>query len=184
MSCWYDELLGPGERAVGLIALLQLVTCPHAVALDPQCEVGLKPDRELSGARVGGVAVVADQRPLRWCPSVVEVGLADQLHLEVPIQAEHRAHQHVVGVVVHGRPCVRRDQVLAVLRAHGQRIADQGPAGGRLPGGGQDVGPRLVETGRRDVDPERSKPERTGLAIEQGAEHAGRVEARHAQPVD
>ena len=150
----------------------------------PSAKVGLKPDRELPGARVGGVAVVADQRPLRWRPSVVEVGLADQLHLEVSIQAEHRPHQHVVAVVVHRWPRVRSDLVLAVLRAHGEGIAYQGPSGWCLPGGGEDIRPRLVEPCRWHVDSERAEPERAGLAIQQGAEHAGRVEARHAQPVD
>ena len=36
----------------------------------------------------------------------------------------------------------------------------------------------------RHVDPERPEPERAGSAIEQRPEHAGRVEPRHAQPVD
>ena len=107
----------------------------------PEREVGLEPDREVAGSRVGGVPVLADQRPLRGRPAVVEVGLADQLHLDVAIQAEHGAHEHVVAVVVRRRPRVRRDQVLAVLRAHRQGVAHEDPAGGRLPRGGEDVGP-------------------------------------------
>ena len=160
------------------------MTGPHAVALDAECEVGLKPDRELPGSCVGGVPVVADQRPVRRGPAVVEVRLADELDLDIPVQAQDGANEHVVGVVVHGRAGVRRDQVLAVLGAHGQGVAHQHPAGGRLPRGAEDVRPRLVDAGRGHVDPERPHPERAGLAIEQGAEHAGRVEARHAQPVD
>ena len=84
--------LGPGERTVGLVALLQLMTCPHAVALDAERKVGLKPDRELPASRVGGVPVVADQRPVRRGTAVVEVRLADQLELEIPIQAKDRAN--------------------------------------------------------------------------------------------
>ncbi len=44
--------------------------------------------------------------------------------------------------------------------------------------------PGLVDPGARDVDPEGSEAERTGLAIKQRPEDAGRVEPRHAEPVD
>ena len=56
----------------------------------------MKADRKVPGPRVGGVAVLADQRPVRRGPAVVEVGFADQLELHVPIQAEHAANEHVV----------------------------------------------------------------------------------------
>ena len=56
---------------------------------------------------------VADQRPLRRHAAVVEDGLADQLDLDLAVEAQDRAHQHVVAVVVGRRPGVGRDLVLA-----------------------------------------------------------------------
>ena len=144
-SCGDGEPLRPGERAVGLLALLEHVAGPHAVALDPERHVGLQPDRLPAAGGVGRVPVVADQRPVGGRAPVVEDRLADQLDLDLAVEAEHRAHEHVVAVVVGRRPRVRRDHVLAVLRAHRQRVAHEDPAGGRLPGRGEDVGPRLVD---------------------------------------
>ena len=181
---WHGELLGPGERAVGLLALLEGVACAHPVALDAERHVRLQPHRHLGAAGVGGVAVLADQRPLGRRAAVVEARLADQLDLDAAVEAQDRPHQHVVGVVVGRRPGVRSDLVLVIPRAHRQRVANHDPAGRRLPGGGDDVGPGLVDARRWEVDAERSQPERAGLAIEQHAEHAGRVEARQAEPVD
>ena len=69
-------------------------------------------------------------------------------------------------------------------RTHGQGVADLDPARRRLPCRRHDVRPRLVHPSRRVVDPERAEPEVARLAVEQGAEDAGRVEARDAEPVD
>ena len=90
----------------------------------------------------------------------------------------------MVAVLVGGRPGVRGDLVLVIARAHGQRVADHDPARRRVPRREEGVRAGLVDAGRRDVDTERAQPERAGLAIQQRAEHARRVEARHAQPVD
>ncbi len=126
----------------------------------------------------------ADQRPFGRHAAIVEHGLADQLDLDFAVEAQDRAHQHVIGVVVGGGPCMRRDLVLAVPRAHREGVANHDPAGRRLPGRQQDVGARLVEHAGRVVDAERPEPEGARLSVEQRAEHARRVEARHAQPVD
>ena len=144
------QLLGPRERAVDLVALLDHVPGPHPVALDPDRHVGLQPDRLPGAARVGRVAVRADQRPLGRHAAVVEDGLADQLDLDPAVEAQDRAHEHVVAVVVGRRPGVGGDLVLAVPRAHREGVAHQDPAGRRLPGRQQGVGPRLVHDGRRD----------------------------------
>ena len=58
------EALGPGERAVDLVALVQGVPRPHRVPLDPELHVRLQPDRLVGAAGIGGVAVLAHQRPL------------------------------------------------------------------------------------------------------------------------
>ena len=178
------QLLGPRERAVDLVALLDHVPGPHPVTLDADRHVGLEPDRLTRPARIGRVAVLADQRPLRRHAAVVEHGLADQLDLDPAVEAQDRAHQHVVAVVVGRRPGVGRDHVLTAPRAHGQGVAHQDPPGRRLPGRQQGVGPRLVPHVRRVVDAERPEPERAGSTVEQRAEHARRVEARNAEPVD
>ena len=180
----HDEALGPGERAVGLLALLERVPGPHPVALYAERHVRPQPHREAVAACVGRVTVVAHERPGGGCPPVVEVRVADQLHVDVPLEAEHRPHQHVVAVVVGRGAGVRRDLVLPVAGAHRQRVANEHPAGGGLPRGGHDVRPGLVDARRRHVDPERAEPERARLAVQQHPEHARRVEARHAEPVD
>ena len=181
---WHDLALRPRERAVDLVAFLQPVARSDAVALDAEREVRLQPDREAGPARVCGMPVVADHRPLRRNTPIVEVRLADQLQLEVALEAEGGAHQHMIAVVVDRRPGMRGDLVLAELGAHGQGVAHEDPSGRRLPRRRQDVRPRLVHARGGDVDPERRESERASLAIEQGAEHTGPVEARHAQPVD
>ena len=178
------QLLGPRERAVDLVALLDHVPGPHPVTLDADRHVGLEPDRLTCPARIGRVAVLADQRPLRRHAAVVEDGLADQLDLDPAVEAQDRAHQHVVAVVVGRRPGVGRDRVLTAPRPHGEGVAHEDPPGRRLPGRQQGVGPRLVPHVRRVVDAERPEPERAGSTVEQRAEHARRVEARNAQPVD
>ena len=104
------QLLGPRERAVDLVALLDHVPGPHPVTLDADRHVGLEPDRLTCPARIGRVAVLADQRPLRRHAAVIEHGLADQLDLDPAVEAQDRAHQHVVAVLVGRRPGVGRDQ--------------------------------------------------------------------------
>ena len=104
------------------------VAGPDAAALDAERHVGLQPDRLPGAGGVGGVAVVADERPLGRRAAVVEHRLADQLDLDLALDALDGAHQHVVGVVVGRRPGVRRDRVLAAARPHGQRVAHDDPA--------------------------------------------------------
>ena len=178
------EALGPGERAVDLVALVQGVACPGPFTLDAERHVGLQPDRLAGAGGVGCVTAVADERPLGRRAPVVEDRLAHQVDLDAALQAQDGAHEHVVAVLVGRRPGVRRDLVLVIARTHGQRVADQGPAARRVPRRQEGVRAGLVDARRGDVDTERAQPERAGLAIQQCAEDAGRVEARHAEPVD
>ena len=142
------ELLGPGERAVDLLALPEHVPRPHPVALDADRHVRAQADRQLRAARVGAVAVVAD-RPLRRDAPVVEDRFAGQLHLDLALQAHRDAHEQVVGVFVGRRPGVRRDLVLAAAGPERQRVAHEHPPARGLPGRQQDVRPRLVDARRR-----------------------------------
>ncbi len=115
------QALGPRQGAVRLVTRLQDVPCPHAAALDSEREIGSEADRLSGSRRVGHMPIAVDQRPRRLLAAVVEHGLADQLDLDVSLQALDRANEHVVGVVVRRRACVRRDLVLVVPRPHGQR---------------------------------------------------------------
>ena len=175
---------GPGESAVGSRPL-EAHAVPDAVPLDPEREVGLEADRLPCPGRVRRVAAAVDERPLRRLPAVVEDGLADELDLDGAVEALDRPHEHVVGVVVGGRPRVRCDLVLVLVRAHRQRVADDDPAGRRLPRRHEDVRARARTHVRSGwLMPNGAEPEVPGPAIEQAAEHARRVEARDAEPVD
>ena len=178
------QLLGPREAAVGAVAGLEHAPRTDAVALDAERQVGLEPDRQPGATGVGCVAAAVHERPLRGSAAVVEDGLTDELDLDAALETFHRAHEDVLCVVVGRRPRVRRDRVLGLAGPHRQRLADDDPAVRRLPGRLEDVRARDIGACSRVVDPERSEAEETGLAVEQAPEHALRVEARHAQPVD
>ena len=127
------QLLGPRQRAVGLVALLKLVAGADPIALDAQRHVGLQAHRHPGAAGIRDVAVIAHQRPLTRHPPVIEHRVADQLHLDRPVQAQHRPHQHMVAVLIRRRARVRRDLVLTATRPHRQRIANHDPTVRRLP---------------------------------------------------
>ena len=125
-----------------------------------------------------------DLRPGRRCTAVVEGGLADELDLDSAVQALHRPHEHVVGVVVGRRPRVRRHRVLVIPGTERERVSDDGPARRRLPGRLEDVRPRQVGPCRRVGDPERAEAEEARFAVEEAAEDAGSVEGgMHSQSI-
>ena len=68
----YRKLLGPREGAVGALALLEDVPCPHPAALDPEREVRLEADRLPRARRVRRVPAAVDQRPRRRLAAVAE----------------------------------------------------------------------------------------------------------------
>ncbi len=129
-----------------------------------------------------GVSV--PQRPIGGDPAVVEIRLAEQLHVDRALNAEDDSHEQVMGVIVRGGPRVGSDLVLPQGRPDGQRVPDEGPAARSVPGGVEDVCAGLVDPVARDVDPEGGEAERPRFAVEQRPEDAGRVEPRHAEPVD
>jgi hypothetical protein len=178
------KVLGPRQRAVDLLALGELVPRPDPIPLDAQRHVGPQPHRQAGSTRIRGVAVIAHQVPLPRRAAVIEHRIADQLHLDRTVQAQHRADEQVVAVLVGGRARVRGDLVLAATRTHGQRVADQDPAARRLPRRHQAVRARLIHPRGRHVDPERPEAKPARLTVEQVAEDARRVKPRHAQPID
>ena len=104
------QALGPRQRAVRLVTRLEDMPCPHAAALDSEREIRLEADRLAGSRRVGDVPIAVDERPRRRLAPVVEDGLADELDLDVSLEALDGADEHVVGVVVGRRPRVRRDR--------------------------------------------------------------------------
>ena len=139
------EALGPRERAVRPVARPQEVAAAHAVALDAEGEIrgagGSSARRRCASAAWRSPSTSVHSAGVA---AVVERRLADELDLDVALEALDRAHEHVLGVVVGRRPRVRRDLVLVVARAHRQRVADDDPAGRRLPGRHEHVRARLV----------------------------------------
>ena len=178
------EAVGPRQRAVHALARPQDVAGPDPAALDAERHVGAKADG-LAGARgLCAVAVAVRQRPRCAGAAVVEHRLADELDLDLSVDALGHPDEEVVGVVVRRRSGVRRDRVLAVVGAHREGVVDHEPPAWRVPRRAEDVRPRLVGPGRRHVDAEGPEAEVPRLAVEQGAEQAGRVEAGDAQPAD
>ena len=66
---------------------------PNTAALDAEQQVGAEPNGLAGACRVGGVEVVADDRPRRRRAPIVERRLADQLDLDATLDALHRADE-------------------------------------------------------------------------------------------
>ena len=152
---------------------------PDPVALDPEREVGAQPDGLSAAGRVGGMPIVVDQRPVRRRPAVVEGRLADQVHLDAcpSRQRTVRTRRWSASSSAGGRVCGVTASS-AVARAHRQRVADHDPARRRLPRRrrGRSCRARRPATVGWLI-PNGPEPEVARLAVEQGAEHARRVEA-------
>ena len=144
---WRVELLRPGEGAEGLLSLLELVAPPHPLPLDPQRDIAAQPHRQTGAASIGGVVVAVEQRPLRHRAAVVKDRLTDQLHLDVAVETRTVLHQEVIGVLIGRRPGVWGDQIETAGGADRQGVTHHHPAGRRLPGGEQGVGPGLIDPG-------------------------------------
>jgi hypothetical protein len=86
------ELLGPGECAVRAFSDSEHVPAADAVSLDAEGEIGAKTDRLPGAGRVGRMPVLADQGPLCRGAAVVERRLADELDLDLPVDAFDGAH--------------------------------------------------------------------------------------------
>ena len=71
------------------------------------------------------MAVAVDCGPLRRHAAVVEGRLADEFDLDLPFEAKDRSPEHMVGVVVCGRPRMRCDLVLMIPGADCQSVTDR-----------------------------------------------------------
>ena len=184
-SCGDREPLGPRERAEGAVARLEHVPRPHAVALDAERRVGLRAGssaRRRSRRRRAGRRRPASTRPARgrsrrparrparprrWPSrhSTVRTSMCS---------ASSSAGGRVCGVT---SSSWSRGPIVSASRTTTQPL-------GVFQVVSRTFVPGIVRPRRRVVDPERREPEEAGLAIEQAAEHARRVEARDAEPVD
>ena len=183
-SAGRGQPLRPRQRAVHLVTRAQDAAGPRRVALDAERQVRAQADplsRALGDRRP---ALAAVERPLGRRAAVVEHRLADELDLHDPAEAAGGAHEQVLAVVVRRRAGVGRHRVLAAPRAHDERLAHLEPPGRHLPRRDEHVRAGLVDPLGRHVDAERREAEVARLAVEQRAEHAGRVERGHAQPLD
>ena len=178
------QTLGPGQRAVHLLARPQDVPGAHPAAFDAQRHVGLQPDGLTCARGVGRVTISARQRPRRRGPAVIKHRLADQLYLDLTVDGCRGAHQDMIRVIVGRGSGVRGDRVFAMRRPHGR--ARRAPRANRPACSTPSTrcSSPARRRGRRDVDAERTQPEIPRLAVEQRPEHAGRVEPRDAQPSD
>ena len=183
-ALWSGQSLRPRERTIRPLARAQDMARADAAALDPQSHIRAEADRLLRAACVGCVVVAVGRAPRRRHPAVVEGRFADELDLDPAFETQNGPHEHMVSVVVGGRPGVRCDRVFVIPGADRQRVAHKNPARRRLPRRGQDVRTRLVDPRCGMVDPEGAEPKASGLPVEEAAEYARRVEAGHAEPAD
>ena len=139
------------------------------------------PIEERLGDRI--VVTVLPVGPARGHPAVVEAWSAIHLHLDLSVDAADRPQQNMRRVVVGGSPTVGMGTfVLVVPRPDEKRIGDDQPTSRRPPTGFEHHRPGDVAACRGHVDPGRTDTEMAGIAIENGAEHAGGVHPRQAQP--
>ncbi len=177
----------PGQRDEAGIALLQQGPAPGSGSLQAEADVGGQGERQVQALRLDdglGVAAIGVP-PARVLPAVVEGGHAVQGELGLAVHAAHRAQQHVLGVVVGGRPDVRAAVGMVVLPGpHHQAIPHDEPALAAVPAGLQDQGAGQVAAvaGHRHVV--RAEPEPPRVPVQDRAEDARAVHRRQAHPLD
>ena len=138
------EPLGPGQRAIHLLAGAERVAATHAVALDAERDAALQAKSLVAGDRIGHPVVALEQGPLWRCAAVVEDRIAGQLDLDLALDALHGADEHMVGAVVGRRSGVRRHAILAGARPHGERVAHHHPPAARVPRRDERIGSRFI----------------------------------------
>ncbi len=177
----------PGQGHEAALALLEHGAGDGARALEADVEVAGQRQLLLgAGARAGALVIARlGIRPRAEGAAVVEHRLAIHDQLDRSVHAAHRAQQDVLGVVVGGRAALgARPLLLLVPRADQQHVAHDDPAGAGPPACLQHVGAGQVAPRGGHLHVGRPEAEATGVAVQDGAEHAGRVDPRHAQPLD
>ena len=130
---------------------------------------------------VVALAVVA---PSAGGARVVEHGDAVGDDLDPAAEARRDPQQRPLRGRVAGYPADVGAAVADVGRAHDEHVLHGQPAGGRVPGRLQHHRPGHVAAGVRHHRVRRAEAERARGAVEQCPEHARRVRAGEAQPLD
>ena len=180
----------PRQRAVAGLALPDERAGDRSRALE--AEVHVAGERERHGVRVVSVGatdclVVAGLGvlPAAQGPAVVEDRLAVERQLHLAVHAANLAQQDVLGVIVRWRAMVRSRAFIGVRpRPDEEHVPDDDPAGWRAPARLEDVRARKVAASRWNGGVGGPEAKAAGIAIEDGPEHARRVHARDAHPLD
>ena len=181
------RVLGPRQRHEQRVALLHQRPRRGARALEAHVHVGGEAQLHVAALGAADRLVVARPGvlPLPALARVVEARLAVERHLHLAVHAADHPQQHVVGVVVGRRaPVGVRAVVLVVPRPDQEHVAHDDPAAAGAPARLEHVRAGQVAARGRHLDVGRAEPEAAGVAVEDRAEHARRVEARQAEPLD
>ena len=181
------DAAAPGQGAEAGLALLEQRPAPGAGAFQAEADVRGQGEGQVKALRLDdrlGVAALGVPPPGVLAP-VVEGGHAVHGELRLAVHAAHRAQQHVLGVVVGGRPDVRAALRMVMLpRPHDQALAHHEPALAAVPAGLEDHGSREVTPVGRHVRVVRPEPEPAGVPVQHRAEDARAVHPRQAHPLD
>ena len=181
------RLAVPRERSERGLAVVQPGERDGCAPRHAQAHVRGETQRGIVGTSVGHRLLVAltGVLPSGVGAAVVEDRLTVEDQLDLPLDAANRTHQHVPRFEVAGRTAVLLATAVGVdPRAHHQRVAHDEPPRPCLPGGLQHVGAGQVATAGGHQQLGGPEPEGAGSPVEDGAEHAGAVGARQAQPLD
>ena len=183
----FRDAATPGQRAEAGLALLQQRPAPGAGFLQAEADVGGQGEGQVQALRLDdGLGVAAlGVPPAGVLASVVEGGHAVQGELGLAVHAADRAQQHVLGVVVGGRPDVRASVRMVMLpRPHDQALAHHEPALAAVPAGLEHHRPGQVAPVARHIHVVRAEPEPARVPVQHRAEDARAVHLRQAHPLD
>ena len=182
-----DAAVTPGQHAEAGVAILQQRPPAGGRSLQAEADVGGQGEGQVQALRLDdGLGVAAfGVPPAGVLAAVVEGRHAVQGELGLAVHAADRAQQHVLGVVVGGRPDVRASVRMVVLpRPHDQAFPHHQPALAAVPAGLEHHGPGEVTPVARHVHVVRAEPEPARIPVQHRGEDARAVHLRQAHPLD
>ena len=181
-------VLRPGERAEAHVALPQKRPGHRLGSLEAHPQVRGQTQLQVHALGRGDAFVVAGPGvfPVGAAAAVIEVGLAIEDDLNFAGHTTQRPQQHVVGVVVGRRTAVGVRSLVTIVMPgpDEQDIPHDDPAGRGRPARLEHHRARQVPVGRRNEEVGRAHPKPACVSIQDGAEDAGRVDTREAEPLD
>ena len=179
------RVTAPRQRGEGPLPLLQRRAAVAAGPDGAETEGGRHREHGVAGRRPDrhGLVAVPVVVPHAGLHSVLEDGHDVGHDLHMPLDAGGQPQQGPRGGGVARRPAVVGSPRPVVHRLNDEQVLHQQPAGRGVPcrlehHGPGDVAPVMGHLGVHGPEPEVS-----GRAVEEGAEHAGRVRPREAQPL-